>query len=51
VVHSALGGLPPEVSAATREMIEKIIWEVVPELAETIIKEELARLLKERGIK
>jgi hypothetical protein len=34
-----------------REMIEKVVWEVVPELAETLIKEELARLLKERGLR
>ena len=31
------------------EVIEKIAWEVVPELAETIIREELERLMKERG--
>lgn len=37
------------VSAATREIIEKVVWEVVPELAETLIKEEIARLLKERS--
>jgi hypothetical protein len=30
-------------------VIEKIAWEVVPELAETIIREELERLIKERG--
>jgi len=29
-------------------MIEKIVWEVVPELAETLIKEELDRLVKQR---
>ena len=29
--------------------IEKIALEVVPELAETIIREELERLIKERG--
>jgi len=33
------------VDAATREIIERVVWEVVPELAETIIREELARLL------
>ena len=36
-------------SRASREVIEKIAWEVVPELAETIIREELERLMKERG--
>jgi CheY-like chemotaxis protein len=34
---------------AVREMIEKIVWEIVPELAETIIREELERLLKEKA--
>lgn len=38
-----------QVSAATREVIERIVWEVVPELAETMIREELERLLGERG--
>jgi hypothetical protein len=36
-------------SKASREVIERIAWEVVPELAETIIREELDRLMKERG--
>ncbi len=35
-------------SGASRELIEKIVWEVVPELAETIIREELERLIKAR---
>ena len=30
----------------SREVIERVVWEVVPVLAETIIKEELARLTK-----
>jgi CheY-like chemotaxis protein len=30
----------------TRKIIEEIVWEVVPGLAETMIKEELYRLLK-----
>jgi hypothetical protein len=34
-------------SQASRELIEKIVWEVVPDLAETIIREELDRLLKQ----
>lgn len=38
------------ISAAVREMIEQIVWEVVPELAETMIREELDRLLRERGV-
>ena len=32
------------VLALSREVIEKIVWEVVPDLAETIIKEEIRRL-------
>lgn len=35
------------VLALSREVIEQVVWEVVPQLAETIIKEELARLTKE----
>jgi CheY-like chemotaxis protein len=30
-----------------REVVERVVWEVVPEIAEAIIKEELNRLLKE----
>jgi len=30
-----------------KEVVEKVAWEVVPDLAETIIKEEIERLLKE----
>lgn len=44
--HEAL--LREALSKASREMIEKVVWEVVPELAETLIREELARLVKER---
>jgi CheY-like chemotaxis protein len=36
---------------ASREMIEKIVWEVVPQLAETIIREELDRLVREKASK
>jgi hypothetical protein len=35
-------------SAAAREIIERVVWEVVPELAETLIREEIQRLLKPR---
>jgi hypothetical protein len=35
-------------SKASREMIERIAWEVVPQLAEAIIKRELDRLMEER---
>ncbi|MFZ9887151.1 MAG: response regulator [Myxococcota bacterium] len=36
------------ISATAREIIERVVWEVVPELAETLIREEIARLLRER---
>jgi CheY-like chemotaxis protein len=35
-------------SRASREVIERIAWEVVPQLAETIIREQIDRLAKER---
>ncbi len=35
------------VRAMAREVVERIAWEVVPELAETIIREELARLTRD----
>jgi hypothetical protein len=35
-------------SQASRETIERVIWEVVPQLAETIIRENLDRLVRER---
>jgi hypothetical protein len=36
------------VAQVSREVIERIAWEVVPELAEIIIRAELDRLVKER---
>jgi len=35
-------------SQASREVIERVVWEVVPQLAETIIRENLDRLAKAR---
>ncbi len=35
-------------SKASREVIERIVWEVVPQLAENIIREHLDQLLKNR---
>ncbi len=35
------------VLALSREVVEKVVWEVVPQLAEVLIKEEIARLTKE----
>lgn len=44
-------GLSPEqaqaVLALSREVVERVVWEIVPQLAETIIKEEIARLTRE----
>jgi CheY-like chemotaxis protein len=44
-------GLTPQqadaVMALSREVVERIVWEVVPQLAEALIKEEIARLTKE----
>lgn len=41
-------GLTPEqvegVLTLSREVIEKVVWEVVPDLAETLIREEIRRL-------
>lgn len=35
------------VLALSREVIEQVVWEVVPDLAEALIKEEIARLTRE----
>jgi hypothetical protein len=35
------------VLALSREVVERVVWEVVPQLAEVMIREELARLTKE----
>jgi DNA-binding response OmpR family regulator len=49
---SKLGGLgltPAQVEgvlALSREVVEKVVWEVVPTLAEALIKEEIARLTR-----
>ncbi len=49
-VHAKVGslGLTPAqveaVTALTREVVERVVWEVVPQLAETLIREELKRL-------
>ncbi len=43
-------GLTPQqvdaVMALSREVVERVVWEVVPVLAETMIKEEITRLTK-----
>jgi CheY-like chemotaxis protein len=44
-------GLTPQqaqaVLALSREVVERVVWEVVPQLAEVMIREEIARLTKE----
>jgi len=35
-------------ASASREVIERIAWEVVPQLAETIVREHLDKLIKDR---
>jgi CheY-like chemotaxis protein len=44
-------GLTPQqvqaVLALSREVVERVVWEVVPQLAETMIREEIARLTKD----
>ena len=42
----------PELAALLKlstEVVERIVWEVVPELAETIIRENLAELTAKRS--
>ena len=44
-------GLSPEqvesVLSLSREVVERVVWEVVPTLAETLIREEIQRLTSE----
>ena len=45
-----LGLTPAQIDgvlALSREVVEQVVWEVVPQLAEALIKEEIARLTKE----
>jgi hypothetical protein len=47
---SSLGLTAEQVNAVlalSREIVEKVVWEVVPTLAETMIKEEIQRLTAE----
>ncbi len=50
-VGSNLSGVTAEqlslITALTRDVIEQVVWEIVPDLAETIIKEEIAKILQE----
>jgi len=50
-VPAAIAQKGPEYEAIarlSREVIEQVVWEVVPELAEAIIRAELDRLVRER---
>ncbi len=40
--------LAAALQGASREMVERIAWEVIPQLAEAILKEEIARVVRER---
>jgi hypothetical protein len=45
-----LGLTPQQVEAVlslSRDVVERVVWEVVPILAETMIKEEITRLTKD----
>jgi len=47
---SDIGLTPAQVDAVlalSREVVERVVWEVVPVLAETLVKEEIARLTRE----
>jgi hypothetical protein len=47
---TAMGLTPAQIEgvlALSREVIERVVWEVVPDLAETIIREEIRRLTAE----
>ncbi len=49
--HPSDGGeaaLRQALANASREVIERIAWEVVPQLAETIVREHLDKLIKDR---
>ena len=37
------------IAAVSRDVIEKIVWELVPDMAETLIKEAIARITGENG--
>jgi hypothetical protein len=48
---SGLGLTPAQadaVLALSREVVERIVWEVVPTLAEALIKEEIRRLTTDK---
>jgi len=50
-IEKGVDGLTPDqveaIRVLTTKVIERVVWEIVPDLAETIIKEEIAKLLEE----
>ncbi len=49
VAAAAAGGdLGAILQGASREVVERIAWEVIPPLAEALLKEEIARVVRER---
>ena len=50
-IAAATGAAPSReaLGEEARQIVERIAWEVVPELAEVIIREEIQRLLKSRS--
>lgn len=45
---AAAGDLGAILQGASREVVERIAWEVIPPLAEALLKEEIARVVRER---
>ncbi len=45
VVASAAAAMP---AGASNELLERIAWEVIPQLAEALLKEEISRIVRER---
>jgi hypothetical protein len=50
-IAAKVDGLTPEQAEAiqrlTADVIERVVWEVVPDLAETLIREQIDKLLEE----
>jgi CheY-like chemotaxis protein len=45
---AAVASTGNSLDGASREVIEQIAWEVIPQLAEAILKEEIAKLVRQR---
>ena len=49
LVRAAMERIPEdELQSLVRASIESVVWEVVPELAENLIKAEIQRILSEK---